>query len=229
MSVHRSRVTIVDYGLGNLFSVARALKYVGAEVEITDVPEKILNAEKLILPGVGAFGDGMNNLRERGLVEIIKGYFKSGRLLLGICLGMQLLMSEGEEFGLHKGLDLIQGRAVRLKPQTKDNDCYKIPHIGWNSILYPMNNNYKYIGRETPWKKTIFENLKEGVFVYFAHSNIVVPDNPTFHLAETEYGNTRFCSAIHKENIYGCQFHPEKSGEVGLEIYKQFVREKYEG
>ncbi len=220
-------VVIVDYGLGNLFSVERAMRYIGANVKISDKPEEIQEAERLVLPGVGAFGDGIKGLQEKGLIEPIKEFVKSGKPLLGICLGMQLLTTEGEEFGIHKGLDIVEGRVMRLKPPKPDGSSYKIPHVGWNRLLFPQNReNYGQVSdhlEQSFWQGTILENHHEGVFVYFVHSYVVVPEDPSDILAETVYGNNIFCSVLHKENIFACQFHPERSGEVGLEIYRQFV------
>lgn len=226
-TVRSQFVVVIDYGLGNLFSVKRALEYIGAQVEITSNPKKILNAEHLVLPGVGTFGDGMKGLKERGLVEPIKEYVKTGKSLLGVCLGMQLLMSEGQEFGIYKGLDVIQGRTMRLKPSVKNGNFYKVPHIGWNSLFYPKDvshrDSFANPRRSSPWDNTILGSLSEGVFMYFVHSNVIMLENSSYHLAETIYGDNVFCSVVRKGNIYGCQFHPERSGEEGLRIYRNFV------
>jgi glutamine amidotransferase len=207
------QVVIVDYGLGNLFSVERALRYLGASCEITSDAAKISAAHRLILPGVGAFGDGMKGLAGRGLVEPIKEFIATGRPFMGICLGMQLLMTEGEEFGIHKGLDVIKGRVRRLD----ESGGYKIPHIGWNSLTPPGGRS------ESAWKGTVLQRLKSNSFVYFVHSNAVVPDDPSFCLASTSYGDNTFCSVVRKDNICGCQFHPERSADAGLDIYKEFI------
>lgn len=226
-SVQSQSVVIIDYGLGNLFSVKRALEYIGAQVEITSNPPKIFNAEHLVLPGVGTFGDGMKGLKEKGLVEPIKEYVKSGKSLLGICLGMQLLMSEGQEFGIYKGLDVIQGRTMHLKSSVKNGNFYKVPHIGWNSLFYPKDvsrrDSFANPRRSSPWDNTILESLSEGAFMYFVHSNVIMPENSSYCLAETIYGDNVFCSVVRKGNIYGCQSHPERSGEEGLKIYRKFV------
>lgn len=227
MKNSKDNVVVIDYGLGNLFSIGRALRHIGANIEITDSKEKILSASRIILPGVGAFGDGMRNLREKHLIAPLKEYVSSGRLLLGICLGMQLLMSEGEEFGIHEGLDFIQGGVIPLMAQESKKYLFKVPHIGWNRLYYPKDNNAVKanadLSRQSPWHATVFEGLAEGCFMYFAHSNIVVTKVSDYCLAETRYGDNTFCSALHRENIYACQFHPEMSGEKGLEIYRQFV------
>ncbi len=213
----RPSIVIIDYGLGNIFSIQRALNYIGAGPVITDDPQKILNAEGLILPGVGAFGDGMENLKKKDLVRVLKDYVASGKPLLGICLGMQLLMTEGEEFGLHQGLNFIEGPVKPLPiPEDKRKD-FKLPHVGWNRLFYPQG------AVANPWSQTALENIRPGDFMYFVHSNAAMPADRRYALAETEYGGIRFCSVVRKENIYGCQFHPEMSGERGLDIYRQFV------
>lgn len=220
-------VVIVDYGMGNLFSIERVINYLGGIPIISSKPSIISRAKRVILPGVGAFGDGMENLRKRGLIEPIKKFVHSGKLLLGICLGMQLFMSESEEFGLHLGLDLVRGRVKRLsEPQPKGSFC-KIPHVGWNRLHSPAftkgpkdsisfrSNNFFSGG--------ILENIPEGAFVYFVHSYAVFPDTTSVILAETAYGNNRFCSVLQQYNLFGCQFHPEVSGGVGLRIIKNFI------
>lgn len=219
-----SFVAVVDYGCGNLFSIEHALKEIGANFKVSSNPKVVMGADKLLLPGVGAFGDGMKNLIEKGLIEPIKEHVRDDKPLLGICLGMQLLMSEGEEFGLHRGLDFIKGKVSKLEIPQEDANYSKIPHIGWNQIKLPRNSEglRKKNGKH-PWKGTILENVPQESTMYFIHSYVVVPDNPFHILAETEYANRQFCSVIWKNNIYGCQFHPERSGATGLNIYRQFI------
>jgi len=216
-------VVVIDYGVGNLYSITRALESTGARVEISDTPESIRKASRLILPGVGAFGDGMRGLHERGLVEPIVEYVNTGRPFLGVCLGMQLLMSAGEEFGVHRGLDIIQGKTKPLLPHRKGGEVYKIPHIGWNCLQYPETLMTAGAGPSL-WEDTLLCGFSEGVYLYFCHSNIVMPDDESYCLAETVYGQSRFCSVIRKGNVYGCQFHPERSGEDGIELIRRFVR-----
>jgi len=219
-------VVVIDYGMGNLFSIERTIKHLGADILISDNPETIISASHLILPGVGAFGDGMINLNERKLINPIKTFIDSGKPLLGICLGMQLLMDSSEEFGFHRGLGIIPGSVKKLKAPLKDGKFFKIPHIGWSRIHLPAflerkdntGNGCEY------WNKSIFESLPENNFAYFVHSFIVVPQAEKNILAESEYGNDRFCSALRQNNIFGCQFHPEVSGEVGLHILKEFLK-----
>ena len=207
------KVGIVDYGLGNLFSIERALQHIGADCLISDNPEELLECERVVLPGVGAFADAMKGLKG-GLADALKKVIDRGIPLLGICLGMQLMMTESEEFGRHRGLGLIRGKAVRLQETLSTKARVKIPHIGWNSL------NSKGKGA---WARTILEGLEEGTFVYFVHSYIVVPDDRACVLATTEYGKDKFCSVVSSGSIIGCQFHPERSGEVGLNILRNFV------
>jgi glutamine amidotransferase len=166
---------------------------------------------------VGAFGDGMNNLRELGLVSVVKRFANSGRPILGVCLGMQLLMSESEEFGVHEGLDIVSGKVARFQPEGSVR--HKIPLIGWNSLELPDGDYVK----EGMWRGTVLSNLNEGAFMYFLHSYVAVPDDLALRLAITQYGHAWFCSALKQENVTGVQFHPERSGEEGLSIYKSFV------
>lgn len=224
MSNPPRKIAVVDYGLGNLFSVERAFRYIGAEVKITSEAKDIKNADYLVLPGVGAFGDGMSGLRERGLIEPITEFVESGRPFLGICLGMQLLMISSEEFGEHQGLGLVEGRVVRLK---EGKERVKVPHVGWNSLMLPgfiAHDKQNEADRSNLWNNTLLEGINPGMFVYFVHSYAVVPDDPQNILAETKYGDNTFCSVLRKRNIFACQFHPERSGKIGLNIYKQFLR-----
>lgn len=211
-------VVIVDYGVGNLFSVERALKKIGSSrVVISNDRSVILDADRLVLPGVGAFGDGMRNLAELGLVSAIADYAASGRPVLGVCLGMQLLMSVSEEFGTHEGLDLVPGRVTQLQPPADLH--FKVPQIGWNSLNLPNGQAVQ----QDPWKETVLRDLEEGSFMYFLHSYIVVPDDPGVCTAMTAYGHDRFCSVLRQGNISGVQFHPERSAENGLSIYRSFI------
>lgn len=205
-----SPVVIVDYGLGNLGSVARAVRHLGAEPVITSDPVVIRDAERLILPGVGAFGTAMSNLQERGLIAPLKSFAGSGRPLIGLCLGMQLFMDESDEGALHRGLGLIPGRVERL--QQADHR-FKIPHIGWSGLAPGAR----------PWTGTALEGLKSGDALYFVHSYYVIPADPAHALAYTTYGSSNYCSVIAHGNVLGCQAHPEKSSDVGLKIIKNFL------
>lgn len=205
---------IVDYGLGNLFSITRALERVGNErFLVTSDPAAIASAERLVLPGVGAFGDGMRGLRERWIVDAVKGFAATGRPLLGICLGMQLLMDEGLEFGRHEGLGLISGATIPFP--LPEGRRLKIPHVGWNGLTDPRG------GRD--WSGTLFDGLSPESQVYFVHSFVAAPSDPAATFAESSYGGQTFCAATRRGNIYGCQFHPEKSGNAGLRILENFL------
>ncbi len=208
-------LAIIDYGLGNLFSIKKAFESAGANVMITDNPEIIEKSDGLILPGVGAFYDGMKGLKSRGLIEPIKLSAEKGKPLFGICLGMQLLMTEGEEFGLHKGLDLIKGKAIRIPRPKASGLQYKIPHVGWNKVDFSKSQRKN--GRLN------FKNNKEGDYFYFVHSYVAAPDNLCDVAGTTNYGDNVFCSVAAKGNIFGCQFHPEKSGKAGLRFCESIV------
>ncbi|HHY91818.1 MAG TPA: imidazole glycerol phosphate synthase subunit HisH [Firmicutes bacterium] len=198
-------IAIVDYGMGNLGSVSRALKALGEEVCISADPAEITAAQGVILPGVGAFGDAMAELRTRRLVEAVRRAAASGRPFLGICLGMQLLFTIGEEGGRQAGLDILPGVVRRLQGEVK------IPHIGWNSLSFP---------RPTP----LFDGVAPGSFVYFVHSYVAVPEKEEVVAATCSYGE-EFTAAVRQDNVWGTQFHPEKSSQVGLAILRNFVSE----
>jgi glutamine amidotransferase len=206
-----SAVTVVDYGRGNLFSLARALEHLGAEAAVTSDPAAVAKAERLILPGVGAFGDGMENLRARGLVEPLKAYAKSGRPLLGICLGMQLLLDESEEFGANAGLGIVPGKVTRFKDSPER--AWKVPHVGWSRV-----------SPASPWKGSALGATPDGERMYFVHSYHAVPAKAEHRLAETPYAGTSFCSALKAGPVQGYQFHPEKSGESGLCLLKEWLK-----
>lgn len=203
-------IFIVDYGLGNLNSVARGIVAAGGKPLILQNPKDFKKAQKLILPGVGAFAAGMEGLKKRKLVEPILEYVKSKRELLGLCLGMQLLFKKSEEFGNHQGLGFFADTISLIAPKQKDK--YKIPHVGWNSLKKPKN---------TKWHGTILENTCEGDMVYFVHS--FASKVGKHSLAQTEYGGEIFSSAVALDNIIGTQFHPEKSGKIGLKILEKFI------
>jgi len=207
-----SVVTIVDYGRGNLFSLSRALEHLGATAQVTSEPAEIEGAERLILPGVGAFGDGMENLGARGLVGPVKRYAASGRPLLGICLGMQLLLDESDEFGRHAGLGLVPGRVTRF--QDSPERRWKVPHVGWSRLK----------AGPPGWAGSALAALPEGERMYFVHSHFAVPAKPEHRLALTPYAGTEFCSALRAGPVQGFQFHPEKSGEKGLCLLKEWLK-----
>ncbi len=208
----KPHVTVIDYGMGNLLSVTRALEHCGAEVTTESSPLFIAKAERLVLPGVGAFGNGMAELQQRNLVDAIRNYAATGRPLLGICLGMQMLLDGSDEFGASEGLSLIPGWVRKLPEQAG----IKLPHIGWSGIRPPSGRN---------WEDSLLDHVNPGEEVYFVHSFYADPANPADRLAETPYGAFQFCSVVKKGNITGCQFHPEKSGEAGLDIIRNFLRQ----
>ena len=206
------KIVIIDYGIGNVKSMYNAFFNIGLKPELTSDKQTILNADAVVLPGVGAFNKGMENLNERGLFQIIHEYIKKGNPFLGVCLGMQMLLEESDEFGLTPGLGLIKGKVVKLPilPYSEE----KLPHVSWNELNEPQK------GR---WKGTIFENIPVNTDAYFVHSFVAEPTNEKDILATTNYAGVDFCSAVQHENIYGTQFHPEKSSNRGLSILTNFV------
>ncbi|HAT9776800.1 TPA: imidazole glycerol phosphate synthase subunit HisH [Legionella pneumophila subsp. pneumophila] len=211
-----SSVSIVDYGVGNLLSVARAFQYFDASVNLVSTPEEIMSADRLILPGVGAFEDGMKGLTTLNFIEPIKQFARSGKPFLGICLGMQMMLSKSTEFGQHEGLGLIAGEVVSVPSHGVDGQLHKIPHIGWNELVSTSEGE--------DWCHTILKNIPLNSSVYFVHSFMAMPSNPKKRLADTLYDGQAISAVIKDENMYGCQFHPEKSGEVGLSIIQQFLQ-----
>lgn len=204
-----SRVTIVDYGLGNLHSVANALTHLGATVDYAEDGKAIAAAERLILPGVGAFADGMRNLTARGQVQALRAFAGSGRPFIGICLGMQLLFDESDEFGTHTGLGIIPGRVERIPA-----DGVKVPHVGWNRLLP---------AREGAWTGSLLSDTEPGTYAYFVHSFAAKPRNPAHLLAIANYGTDRLTAAVHMGCVTGFQYHPEKSGAAGLAMLRAFL------
>jgi glutamine amidotransferase len=211
------KVTIVDYGMCNLLNVARAFEFCEADVSISAEPEIIVKAERLVLPGVGAFADGMNELKKRNLVEAVFEFKKTQKPLLGICLGMQMLFDEGHEFGIHKGLGLVPGIVSPIEATDIELKKHKIPHIGWNSLIKPRDGG-------APWENSILATTAVGSSAYFVHSYVAKPTRKENILANVDYNGRILTAAIQSENISGCQFHPEKSGEIGLEIVRQFLK-----
>lgn len=199
-------IAIVDYGVGNLFSLVSSFSAIGESAVATGDKSVIEKADKIILPGVGAFGDAAEKLFSSGLAEVVIEQVKKGKPLLGICLGMQLLFDKSYEYGEHKGLSLVKGEIRPIKEVIPSD--YKIPHIGWNAL--------KFKGEKSP----IFKYLKDGDFVYFVHS-FYGADCSDSVIATAEYG-AELTAAVQNEKVYGCQFHPEKSGDVGLKILKAF-------
>jgi glutamine amidotransferase len=208
-------VVIIDYQLGNLFSVDQALKNIGLDTIISSNPNDIKIADALVLPGVGAFSDAISNLKNFGLIDPIKESIGQGKPFLGICLGLQMLFEKSEEFGECEGLGIIKGLVKRFSTENYDNKRTKVPQIGWNSI-YPSN------GRD--WKCTPLEGTNGGEDFYFVHSLYVDPKDVNVVLSSTTYGNTTYASSILIGNIFACQFHPEKSSVEGLKVYKNWAK-----
>jgi imidazole glycerol-phosphate synthase subunit HisH len=206
---------VIDYGVGNLLSVRRALEHCGATVAVTADPAAILSAKCVVLPGVGAFAKGMSELCRTGLDAVTREVAARGIPLLGICLGMQMLLDESEEFGSNRGLGLIPGRVIALAPTTAEGGLRKIPHIGWNGLL-PA-------GERKNWLGTPLHELQVGDAVYFLHSFMADPAHLEDCVADCLYGGTKVSAAIGRANVFGCQFHPEKSGQIGLKVLKAFV------
>ena len=210
-------VTIIDYGAGNILSVRRSLELFNANVIVTSKPKEVSSAERLILPGVGAFPAAMRSLCELDLVGAIQDFASSGRPMLAICLGMQLLMETSTEQAETQGLGIVQGRAIRI-PENHDGKERKVPHIGWNSIS-PVSTGLR-------WDRSLLRKTPINAEMYFVHSYVVEPENLADELATSVIDGFTFCSGISKGNVTGFQFHPEKSSTFGLEIMKQFLELK---
>ncbi len=199
-------IAVIDYGMGNLRSVSKALEFVGAEVVVTDSPKKLKEAAGLVLPGVGAFRDAVRNLKKKGLWEAIVEEVEKGKPFLGICLGLQLLFEKSYEFGETEGFGFIKGKVVRFELPKE----FKIPHMGWNQV---------HVKKESE----LFKDIRDGEYFYFVHSYYVKPQEESVKLTETDYGIC-FTSAVEKDNIFATQFHPEKSQRAGLKLLENFCR-----
>ncbi|BCB05630.1 imidazole glycerol phosphate synthase subunit HisH [Bacillus sp. KH172YL63] len=203
-------IGIVDYGMGNLFSVSKALERLNVPYFISDVQEELLNADGLILPGVGAFKDAMSLLEATHLKDTILTFADSGKPLLGICLGMQLLFDESKENGETKGLGLLPGEVIHIPKEDSNGLAYKVPHMGWNLIRYQ---------KQSP----LLDGLTEG-YVYFVHSYYVHEGSKDVIAASADYAGVEIPAVVSRENIYGMQFHPEKSGELGMQLLENFTK-----
>lgn len=212
MSNANKKVVIIDYGLGNLFSVKQACQTVGMNVNISNIKAEILSADALILPGVGAFIEAMNNLEKLDLITAIKKVVSLGKPFFGICLGMQLIFTKSEEFGSGNGLNLLPG-VIKKFPSEKNGNILKVPQIAWNNIYTGMQN----------WNDSPLLSISENEYMYFVHSYYVEPDNKDVVLTNTNYNGLEYCSAILQNNIFATQFHPEKSSEKGITIYKNWA------
>lgn len=208
-------ITMIDYGASNIRSAQKAFEYIGADIILTEDPEVVRRAEKLVLPGVGAFGSGMAGLHQRHLPAAIHEAVQRGIPFLGICVGMQLMFTEGREMGVHQGLDLLPGKVVRFPDKLKTHNSQftihnlKVPHMGWNQL-------------EPAWENPLLAGIKTGDYAYFVHSYYCDPVAATAVLAWTDYGFP-FASVVAQDNLYGLQFHPEKSQSVGLRIIRNFI------
>jgi len=207
------RIHVVDYGMGNLLSVARAVEKAGGEVVLTEDYAEIAGADRLLLPGVGAFRDGIAGLSRNGLDDAVRAFAATGRPLLGICLGMQMLASESHEFGVHVGLGLVPGRVVAIPREGDDGIAHKVPFIGWAALESK---------REAGFSGTPLDGIS-GDSVYLVHSYYVEPVEAADLLAVYRYDGVAITAAIQRENVFGCQFHPEKSGPAGLATVRRFL------
>ncbi|NTV45044.1 MAG: imidazole glycerol phosphate synthase subunit HisH [Chlorobiales bacterium] len=199
-------ILIIDYGAGNLHSVQKAFEYLGVPARITTDPADIAAVDKVLLPGVGAFGKGMEDLRQHAFVEAIGEHVDKGKQLFGICLGMQLLFTESQEIGVHKGLNLIPGAVKRF-----DNRAAKVPQIGWNSLNFHKDS-------------AIFKGIDENTYFYFVHSFYCQPEDPSSLTASASYAQINFCAALEKDGVFAVQFHPEKSSAFGLKVLENFAK-----
>jgi glutamine amidotransferase len=204
------KITIVDYGMGNLRSVQKAFEVQGFHAKITSDPKRVESAEKLVMPGVGAFGMAMRNLRKAGLVNPVKRQIAKGTPYLGICLGLQLLMEESNEFGPQKGLGVLKGCVRHLNTLKGFDAKLKTPHMGWNTV-------------KTRKESPVMKGIEDGSYFYFVHSFVVVPDNKEDAATATGYG-AEFVSSVSAGNLFACQFHPEKSQDLGLKLLANFAR-----
>jgi len=201
-------IAIIDYGAGNLGSVYKAFKYIGAEVEVTADPGVVMRADSLVLPGVGAFSHCMRGLDSVGMTEATRKFIESGRPFLGICVGLQMLFESSEEMGSEPGLGILSGRVVRFRFDEANRNL-KVPHIGWNTLSYRSD-------------APLFKGIEQGDRAYFVHSYYPAPDDPAVSVATSDYGEP-FCCAVQRDNVHATQFHPEKSGAIGLQILRNFV------
>lgn len=211
----RAETVVIDYGVGNPLNVCRALEAVGAKPVRSRDPREIEKADRIVLPGVGAFGACVQRLRDFELLQPLRDYLASAKPYLGICVGMQMLLEVGEEFGEHQGLAAIPGRVVPVPEVGVDGTRHKIPNIGWRALQKPEGSS--------AWDGTILSDIREGEHVYFLHSFMAVPKDAGYQLAAIDYDGQIICAAMHKDATYGCQFHPEKSGPAGLTILRNFL------
>ena len=213
----RLQVTVADYGVGNLLSVRRALEHCGASVRMSNDPRDVEHAERLVLPGVGAFGDCMNELRRFGMVDAVLRFAERGRPFLGICVGMQILLDRGDEYGEHAGLGLVPGTVTALPATDADGHPHKVPHIGWTPLELPHG------AAPDLWRDSLLRDTAPGTTVYFVHSYTAVPADPAHRLADAHYNGRLLSAAVRRDHVTGTQFHPEKSGPAGLALVSAFL------
>lgn len=209
------KITIVDYGRGNLLSLSRAFEHCGADVEIAENSAMILDADRLVLPGVGAFGDAADELASRNLEDALKQYANLQRPFLGVCVGMQLMFDQSEEFGVHQGLGLISGDVAAIPKTANDGARLKVPHIGWSATTPTAANE--------GWRGSILEGLNDPSYFYFVHSFFASPKDASNCVGSCRHGGHEIAAVVHRDTLWGCQFHPEKSGEAGLTVLKNFL------
>lgn len=209
-------VTLIDYGIGNLLSVERALRHVGADFRVARTADEINAAGKLVLPGVGAFTSCTEELQKRGLTAAVRGAVAAEKPLLGICVGMQMLFDTSEEFGINPGLGFVAGNVKAIPSVDRNGQPHKIPHIGWTSLTLPPSRN--------SWSGTLLDGIPDAAEVYYVHSFTAHPANESDRLADSAYGGQRLSAAVQRGNLWGVQFHPEKSGPVGLKILENFTK-----
>ncbi|MDC0384318.1 imidazole glycerol phosphate synthase subunit HisH [Candidatus Marinimicrobia bacterium] len=208
-----TEVAIIDYKMSNLFSVKSACRKVGLKSVLTSDKSQILDSKIAILPGVGSFGEAMSQLSKNKLDEVIYQFIDSNKPFIGICLGLQLLFESSQEFGPRSGLGVIKGDVKKFLMEKKSDIKYPVPQIGWNKII-----------KEKSWESSYLKKNKDGDFMYFVHSFYIQPEDKNIILSTTEYGNNKYCSSIKYKNIFATQFHPEKSGDLGLQMYKQIKK-----
>lgn len=212
--MNRETVAIVDYGVGNLYSVSKAFAKIDVDSVITSDATRIMKSSRLVLPGVGAFKHCMEKFNSSGLVPAVNDFVAKGNALLGICVGAQILLNNSSEFGSTQGLGLIPGSVIKIPTESPTESCIRVPHIGWNNLIFSQNQKIR--------KNPLLNSVKEDSMVYFVHSYMMNPINIEDRLADVDYHGVTISAVINHGNIYGTQFHPEKSGEVGLKILRNF-------
>lgn len=211
-----SRITVLDYGMCNMLNVSRAFAHVGAEVVVTGDPKIAQAADRLVLPGVGAFRNAAAALNEQGLADPVREFVASGRPFMGICVGLQLLFDASEEFGTHEGLSILPGVVAPIERTSTDGEVLRVPHIAWKRLTPAAGHE--------DWQGTVLETVTSEQTFYFVHSFAAVPTDPQIRIADCEYGGHAVCAVVGKDNVIATQFHPERSGEHGLSILRNFLR-----